>query len=352
MKILYLNHICWEWIFQRPQILALLLQEDYDVTVVNKKFIFWEKIDNKNPYPKKFKNVIQLPKAHLKVIRSINHFLYKLQLHDLKKYDAIWICHPDLYRYVPSDYSGKIIYDCMDDHVAMSDDRNSNEIEKMEIELVKKASVIFASSNSLKNRIIELNTNVFLIRNGFISNEIIHVDKSKNGKDIYSIGYFGTVSSWFDFKLLKESLKKNANIRYNIIGPVENGLNILKHDRINYLGVKNHDDLPSLVSSYDALIMPFVINDIILSVDPVKLYEYIACGKCVISIWYPEIDRFEPYVYFYKDENDYQRLISYLINIKFVPKYDYKMQMNFLNENSWEQRYKIIKDNLKKSEID
>ena len=39
--------------------------------------------------------------------------------------------------------------------------------------------------------------------------------------------------------------------------------------------------------------MPFVVNDLIKSVDPVKLYEYLAFKVPVISVYYPEIKYFK-----------------------------------------------------------
>lgn len=51
----------------------------------------------------------------------------------------------------------------------------------------------------------------------------------------------------------------------------------------------------------DCLIMPFILNDIISDVDPVKLYEYISMGKNIISVKYREVKRFEKFVYFYRE---------------------------------------------------
>ena len=63
MNILYLNHICWEWILQRPQILALLLQEDFECTVLNKKFIMGKHLAQNNVKPFKSRVVYLLPKS-------------------------------------------------------------------------------------------------------------------------------------------------------------------------------------------------------------------------------------------------------------------------------------------------
>lgn len=71
-----------------------------------------------------------------------------------------------------------------------------------------------------------------------------------------------------------------------------------------------HHKLGETVAGFDCLLMPFVISEIVLYVDPVKLYEYIAWGKCIIASWYPEIDRFSDFVYFYHDSGEYVELIK------------------------------------------
>ena len=40
------------------------------------------------------------------------------------------------------------------------------------------------------------------------------------------------------------------------------------------------------------MIMPFKLNELVKSVDPVKLYEYINYNKPIISIFYQEIKRY------------------------------------------------------------
>ena len=350
MKILYLNHICWEWIFQRPQIIALLLEKNYDVTVVNKKFVLGKKIQNKNILPKNIKNVLQLPKASIKPIQWINDILFRLQVRKYDNYDLIWICHPLLFKYVPKKYQGKIVYDCMDDHLAMASKSEYGTINNCESKLLDRASLVFASSLKIKERVEKKNNNVYLVRNGYISHKGTKFNfKFDNQQCNFKIGYFGTISSWFDFELLQKSLDEFSEIEYKLIGPVESGLEIEDNKKIEFLGAKKHDELFDIVENYDALIMPFVVNDIILAVDPVKLYEYISCGKCIISVRYPEIERFEPFVYFYDNIKEYRVLLEYLIQNKFKPKYDKKMQVEFLENNNWTKRYQIMQDAIKKT---
>ena len=59
MKILYLIHIDWNWIFQRPQILALALDKNNDCTVVEQKTILkpTSNLAKNNKKPKKIRKI-------------------------------------------------------------------------------------------------------------------------------------------------------------------------------------------------------------------------------------------------------------------------------------------------------
>ena len=349
MKILYLNHVCWEWIFQRPQIIELLIEKDFECAVVNKHFILGKTIANNNVMPKNGKNVWLFPKyQNFKILALLNNIIYKYYVHALvKNYDAVWICHPSLYYSIPKRFTGKIIYDCMDNHVAFKHDIKQKELlRKEEDALIKRADLVFATSNKLIDTVPGLSKAV-LVRNGYLSNVAQLEIKQSVKKSNYKIGYFGTVAEWFDYGLLENSVKEFGNINYHILGPISNGLEFEQNDNILFKGTVEHSKLAKEIEDYDALIMPFTINEIILSVDPVKLYEYINFGKCIISVWYPEIERFRPFVYFYKDEEEYRALIGRLSAEGFPPKYSEEERKKFLSNNTWEARYSTIKENLK-----
>ena len=125
----------WYWIKQRPQIIALELSKDYEVTVVYLSEIF-QKLElrkEKDELPDS-RQVPAIP------FRDKNKAACRIQRHFMKKamgrldqYDMVWLGYPTLYKYIPSDYKGKIIYDCMDNHEAFCEDKKiQSEIRKNE----------------------------------------------------------------------------------------------------------------------------------------------------------------------------------------------------------------------------
>jgi len=353
MRILYLCQVNWEWILQRPQILALKLEKDHSCTVVSKKYIFGRKILQSNTVPKQLLKVYQFPKSNVfDLLRVVNSLIYNLVVRIAsKKFDAIWICHPCLFNGIPKNYKGIIIYDCMDHHSAMSGTLNKKKVFDLEQKLISRSDVTFATSEKLKEVIPGLK-NAILVRNGYQNSFLASKIKTAKIKNKYTIGYFGTISTWFDFELLEYSLNHNCQVEYRLIGPVDPGISKNINSGIIFEGIVEHEKLGEVVQEYDALIMPFELNEIILAVDPVKLYEYIYMGKCIISVRYPEIERFEPYVYFYNTKEDYKSLIEMLSRKGFPTKYNEEQKKIFLKENTWDARYEIILQNIEEYECE
>jgi len=181
-----------------------------------------------------------------------------------------------------------------------------------------------------------------IVRNGFNYQKLYDLQVAEK-KTEYKLGYIGTVSSWFDFDTMVSVLDAHNDIMLHIIGPA-GGYTKYESKSVHFEGVVEHDRLYEFVKEYDCLIMPFLVNQIVLAVDPVKLYEYIAFGKCVISVFYPEVERFGEYVYFYHTQEELQSLLYDLKQKGFPPKYNRAQQQKFMEENSWTKRAEMIRE--------
>ena len=344
--------IDWYWIKQRPQILAEYLAKDYEVTVVYLKEVFCkqELRKDKDELEKSYA-IPAIPYRDKNILVHVvqKSFFYKI-MKKADEYDIIWVGQPLLYNYIPSTYRGKIIYDCMDNHEALcSDSKIKKVIHKTEIELGKRADTIFASSMGLcsKMQVVGGMEKVILIRNGFVFDKIYPpLQVSSNDNIGLKIGYFGTIAEWFDFSLLMRSLERFPDLEYYLWGPIS-GIELPKHPRLKIKGVIEHNKLWENVKNMDALIMPFKVNDVIKDVDPVKLYEYISMGKKIISIYYKELSHFSKFVNFYNDEAEYWKCIEACYKRKKHVEYIEKEQLDFLEENSWDVRYKKIKQYIR-----
>lgn len=341
-------HVDWNWIKQRPQFIADGLSKKYKVEVFYKYAFNRKGYQNQSISKNIHLNpVISLPTRFdkYKIVRKINDYIFKRRIRKYIKrnnVDIIYITFPTFIQYIPNDFNGKIIYDCMDDYEAMEKDRlKLRELKENEQDIINKADVVFFSSIHLckvmEKRFGYINKKM-LIRNGF-NGKILK--KFKDIKSKNKISYFGTISTWFDFKILEQSLKKFPNLIFELIGPIDKNVKIPNDPRIKYIGVVEHEKLYSTISDSIALMMPFKINDIIKSVDPVKLYEYINFDKNIISVEYPEIERFNRFVYFYNSSEEFNIQLEKILQ-ESDAKYSNKERICFLKENTWDNRIQKI----------
>lgn len=348
-KMLYIMGIEWNWIFQRPQIFAQELQKEYEVTVVCPKQPVSGKRQN-NEKPKRLIELLQIPfQEKNRLIGWFADKIHRRKIGDLSSYDMIWVGYPIYGRYIPDSYRGTVIYDCMDNFEALYPDRSKKAITYVlmqEERLLERADIVFASSQKLKEKLLQVcpHKQITVVRNGCGNISAKHPQEAA-GKDEYTLGYIGTISEWFDNQVVEASLKTNTHIKYDLIGPIAKHQSI-QHEKVIYSGVIEHAKLGEYVDNLDCLLMPFVISEIVLYVDPVKLYEYIAWGKCIVSSWYPEIARFEDYVYFYRNEQEYCDLMEALVQKGFPAKYTQEQQQAFLRENTWEARMQTVREAL------
>lgn len=356
-RMLYLCPVDWRWIKQRPQFLAEELTEHFSMHVLypfaNKR----STLQKKQPSPVRPHPWFTLPTLGGRVpgISKVNDWLFHLQTRlqlCLARPDFLWVSMPWQLPAIPRGYRGTVVYDCMDDYPAITMDAAGREaLIAQEKQLVERADVIFVSSENLMHELQKRYgvsaEKMTLLRNGYHAGWTKAPDvRTPDGS--LKIGYFGTIGRWFDFPLLLESLEAFPQIEYHLFGPAEKGMQAPQHERIHLHGVLPHAQIPEKAAGLDVLMMPFQLNDIVRSVDPVKLYEYLFLQRNILCVRYPEINRYEPFVCFYETPQEYCNQIRRLLSNNSLI-YTAEGAQAFLQDNSWSCRAKTAAERLTKA---
>ncbi|MGL5051564.1 MAG: hypothetical protein ACRC6E_13195 [Fusobacteriaceae bacterium] len=172
-KILYLMHVDWGWIKQRPHFIAEELAENFRIVVFysyGKDRKKMKKNQTKIPvYP-----FLKFPfRRKVKIIRYINEkflkFLFYLII-KINKIDTVWITNPELYQYISSRLNIEIFYDCMDDNISIeSDEKYKIYLEAAERKLLEVSSKIFITSQNLIQKILKRYDNLNLENKIYLS---------------------------------------------------------------------------------------------------------------------------------------------------------------------------------------
>ncbi len=355
-KILYLMHVDWHWIKQRPHFLAEGLSVHYEVDVRYVPAIKDVKRylpNNNTHFALKLKKLIKVPfsgrsEAALRLQKYINGAVSKLAA-----YDIVWICAPEiLYRINIEDAKGKIlIYDCMDDMIdSHAVPKYKKELMAMEKEVIQMADIIFVSSDSLYRKMLARgasNKQLTTIYNATSLNSLrANASEVSMERNFFTIIYFGTISSWIDIEIIERLLNDNdlKNLRVKMIGPSETVIPI--HERLVHIGPVRHEDLSSYVTENNLFILPFILNPITISVDPVKLYEYIAFHGNIAARFYPEIERYCEFVIFYNNYEELKGIVLRLMHDN-VLKYSPDKAEEFLARNTWNNRVSKIVEQIR-----
>ena len=65
-------------------------------------------------------------------------------------------------------------------------------------------------------------------------------------------------------------------------------------ERVFFAGVRPFDEIPAWLSAADIAINPLAVNDITRDIVPIKIFQYMACGKPIVSAPFPDLMRLLP----------------------------------------------------------
>lgn len=350
-KIFYFSLVNWHTIKQRPQFIAEELASNFEVhyytiKTFGKKFISKNNINSSNL---SLHYLYKIP--YLKTYNIINIVIINIQLKILLKYyDMFWTNgNCEIYNSLFKKKSNNlIIYDCLDDQLEFprvkANKKLAIKVKEGESSLLEKADIVFCSSETLKNTLLsryKINRKIHLINNGIYLYKNKFDDSCKFIQNINKvITYIGTISEWFDFDLLLKLCNENDKIEFHLYGPKK--VDIPNSNRISYFGIIEHNRIFEIMVNSDALIMPFEVNELVESVNPVKLYEYIYTGKIVFAKKYNETKKFEKYVYLYDNYSELNILVKKLTANEIKPKATIEEARSFAENNTWHKRFEKI----------
>lgn len=110
------------------------------------------------------------------------------------------------------------------------------------------------------------------------------------------IGYFGALAGWVDYVLLEKLATSRKNWKIVLLGLDYDGSikksRLLSMPNVHYLGPVRYEELPAYAQLFNVGIIPFLVNAVTISTSPIKLFEYMAAGKPIVSTNLPECRKY------------------------------------------------------------
>ena len=245
----------------------------------------------------------------------------------------------------------KIVYESIDNwETSLGNMFYNEEVLK---EILGQADIITATAKLLKKQ-TENYLDIFKIKNkqvlylpNAVDSDLFNPNKTyEKPKDLFqgkkTLIYYGTLwGEWINWEMIILIAKSNPNNQINLIGDYSKTESIIKNcpQNIHFLGLKPQKDLPQYLAYSDIAFLPFKPNAIGQYVSPLKIFEYLAMNKPVLSTKLSDISEYKN-VYCMNNIEDWIKVINSNIN------FDLEYNNNFISDNNWYTRCSELLDNL------
>jgi glycosyltransferase involved in cell wall biosynthesis len=212
----------------------------------------------------------------------------------------VWSFAPDVPYLVGAFGEECFVYYCVDEYTRFQG-FDSKQIAAAEDELIDRADMVITTSEPLMEAKKARRPDVVLVRHGVDFDHFARAWRSTPPRpmDLANVpgpifGFFGLIHHWVDLALLAEVARRRPCYSFVLIGDCKSDVSELQAlENVYLLGRRPYEELPAYCAAFDAGMLLFTRNAMTRSVNPVKMYEYLAAGLRVISTPLPEARRFE-----------------------------------------------------------
>jgi len=199
------------------------------------------------------------------------------------------------------------VYHCIDEFRAGTSGRKRNLIEELEEETLIQADVVFTNSLLTHQQKMPFNANTHRIPSGA---DVAHFAKAFDGAtDVPTAiakipgpiaGYVGNINDKLNIPLLESTAKELPDWSFVFVGQCyHQAVNLGELEalaNVHFLGRQPFEAIPGFVKAMDICLLPYIDSEYTRYRSPLKLYEYLAAGKPVISTSHPEVAEFAEWV--------------------------------------------------------
>ncbi|MBY5410917.1 UDP-galactopyranose mutase [Rhizobium leguminosarum] len=289
------SHLRWDFVLQRPQHLMERFSRERPV------FYFEEFIPTDHHLA--YLEIHPFEGTSVKAVRpriphwwnaaeqeaALRRLLDDLILLHGGKRPILWFYTPLMFGFARHVDAVAIVYDCMDE-LANFKFAPPN-LKACEQALMASADVVFTGGLSLYEARRDQHDNIHPFPSG-VDTHHFHAARCSlpvpaDQADIPQprLGYYGVIDERLDLDLVSSVASARPDLSFVFLGPIVkiSPDNLPQAANIHYLGQKAYADLPAYLSSWQAALMPFALNEATRFISPTKTPEYLAAGRPVVG---------------------------------------------------------------------
>jgi len=205
---------------------------------------------------------------------------------------VMWVSSPlaDYLVAAAQDQVRLTVYDCMDDLASFRD--GTEEMRRREGYLMSLVDLVFTGGRSMYEARKGRHPDTHCFPSGV---DVEHFHRASRPETRVPValtripqprlGYYGVLDERIDWELIAGVAQARPDWHWVLVGPrakVKRS-ELPRAANIHYLGKQAYTRLPAFLKGFDIATMPFALNDATRFISPTKTPEYLAGGKQVIS---------------------------------------------------------------------
>ncbi len=354
-------------LYQRPQHIANCLSKKKSVVLYEVTM----QTDDVPSIKKQQENLYLVNFDNLVIKKYLDEFLCNTSKPKyIQIYSTNWSMTVDeLKKYIEKGY--KIIYEYIDDLspvLAGTEELPINIKEKYSYVMTHIDDIyVVVTADKIMQDVISKrgNDNLTMACNGVDYNFFSKVEKEyKIDEDFQKIlnekkpiiGYYGAMASWFDYELIKKLARERQNYNIVLFGiKYDESMKEAKLDEyrnIHFMGSREYLVLKNYASKFAVCTIPFLINEITEATSPVKLFEYMALNKPIVTTAMKECKKYKS-VMIAENHDEFIKQIDLAIKMN-ESKDEYEEYFECLKnealQNDWSNKAQCIIDLISKGE--
>ncbi len=292
-------------------------------------------------------------------IKQIREALRKLGM----ERPVMYIWHPSFADMLGQFDESLVVYHCYDEYydfpgISATDRR---EIQSQEDAILARADIVFAASSSIYERKLPFNANTHIVLNAadYTLFATAQEPQTRIPEDLLVIPrpiigcVTRVVASYFNTRLMRQVFTQRPDWSLVVIGPESvrspderREIEALKElSNVHLLGRREQIAIPGYLKGFDVCLMAYPdIDNVKHSESPLKMYEYLAAGKPIVSTPLPLISHLDSVIGFAQGADEWIKVIESALSGDTPERIEQRQAM--ARRNTWDHKAAFISGKL------